>query len=526
MLKIINFLTKYKYIIFIILYLVFRVAILNINSAEWGDSYRILRATDYLKSFTYPSDEKRPPLFSALLLLNPLNDAIAGSRVIMLLLSLLILTSFYFLLKQINFSLTENQRFFSMVFLAINPLFLYWSIRIYADSLFLLLMLLSLNFFYLYQKHLYRFLLPVLSFIAILAILTRFEGYILFACVFLAILLSVKRKFEALFYLIPFIFFLFLIIYFPQYFFYKNPIGSSYVDEAVGRVISLREIFNFGLQYLFLLGNLYTIYFLAFSKNLILRFFKDNLIILFILLVHSALSFVWFAAVPRLFLPILPFLCILFVIGFETFFNLTSRISTSVYLKNFWRREYLHYLTPVLLLITYALGQAYLKLPFLLTNLVYFSLILVYSTLLLLVIFYHYKKVFILLVIVFNLVWGYMFISLEKDTLKVLNTATLFFINNYSPSGNVLTNDISSITRYYLGDKHYQTGLLTKGRDLSDVIKTNNIEYVIVTNEQNTEMSFTPSKHPYLTILKEFRQVIGGKEFYTYIARVNVPLVK
>jgi hypothetical protein len=524
--KITNFLIKYKYLIFIILYLVFRVAILNINSAEWGDSYRILRATDYLKSFTYPSDEKRPPLFSALLLLSPLTDAIAGSRVIMLMLSVLILTSFYFLLKQINLSLTENQRFFSMVFLAINPLFLYWSIRIYADSLFLFLMLLSLNIFYLYQRHPQRFLLPALSFTTILAVLTRFEGYILFACLFLSIFLSVKKKFETLFYLIPFILFLFMVIYFPQFSFYKNPIGSSYVDEATGRILSLREIFNFGLQYLFILGNLYTIYFLAFSKNLIVRFFKENLVILFIVLIHSALAFVWFAAVPRLLLPLVPFLCILFVKSLETFFSETSRISTNVYLKNFWRREYLHYLTPILLLLTYLLGQAYLKLPFLLTNLVYFSLILIYSAILLPIIFYHYKKLFIVLVLIFNLVWGYMFISLEKDTLKVLNTATLYFISNYSPSGNVLTNDISSITRYYLGDKHYQTGLLGKGRDLSDTIKMYNIEYVIVTNEQNPEMSFTPSKHPYLTILKEFRQVIGGREFYTYIARVNVGLVK
>ena len=526
MLKIINLLTKYKYIIFIFLYLVFRLFILNINSAEWGDSYRILRATEHLESFSYPSDEKRPPLFSAVLLLNPLNEVITGSRVIMLVISLLILASFYFLLKQINFSLTENQRFFALVFFAINPLFLYWSIRIYADSLFLLLMLVGLNVFYLYQKNQNRLLLPILSLVTILAVLTRFEGYILFCCLFLALLFSAKRKLDNLFYLIPFMLFLFLVIYFPQYSFYKNPIGSSYVDEATGRSLSLREILNFGVQYLFILGNLYTIYFLAFSKNIIYRFFKENLVILFIILVHSALAFVWFAAVPRLFLPLIPFLCILFVKSIETFFSETSRIATSSYLKNFWRREYLHYIIPVLLLLTYALGQAYLKLPFLLTNLTYFSVILVYSAILLPVIFYHYKKLFIVLVLVFNLAWGYMFISLEKDTLKVLNTATLYFINNYSSHGNVLTNDISSITRYYLGDKHYQTGLLTKGRDLSEVIKLYNIEYVIVTNEQNPEMSFTPSKHPYMTILKEFRQLIGGREFYTYIAKVNVTSVK
>ena len=137
-------------------------------------------------------------------------------------------------------------------------------------------------------------------------------------------------------------------------------------------------------------------------------------------------------------------------------------------------------------------------------------------------IFYHYKKLFISVLIVFNVIWGYLFISLEKDTLRVLNTATIYFTQNYTPEGNVLTNDISSITRYYLKDKYVLTSLLSKGRDLSESIKLNNIDYVIITNEQNPEMSFTPSKHPYMTILHEFRQVVGGREFFTYIAKVNV----
>jgi hypothetical protein len=520
--KIINFLSQYKYHLFIILYLVLRLFLLNINSAEWGDSYRILRATEYLSSYSYPDDEKRPPLFSAVLLLNFGFDAITNSRVIMMVLSGLILTSFYYLLKQINLSLTINQRFLTLVLFAVNPLFLYWSIRIYADSLFLLLMLLAVNVFYYFQRSSSKLGLLLLSVISVLAILTRFEGYLLSVVLLISIFIISKKKYELLFFLFPLLLLFSLVLYFPQYSFYKNPISSSYVEEAGTRSLSLREVFNFTLQYLFLLGNLFTIYFLAFSKNSIIKFFKDNLILLFIVLLHSALAFVWFAAVPRLFLPVVPILCIIFVKSVGIFFNETSRISTLSYLKNFWRREYLHYVIPILLLLTYLLGQAYLKLPFLLTSVSYFAIVSLYSLVSIIMIFYHYKKLFISVLIIFNVIWGYLFISLEKDTLRVLNTATIYFTQNYTPEGNVLTNDISSITRYYLKDKYVLTSLLSKGRDLSESIKLNNIDYVIITNEQNPEMSFTPSKHPYMTILHEFRQVVGGREFFTYIAKVNV----
>ncbi len=519
--KIINLLSQYKYLLFIVLYLVLRLFLLNINSAEWGDSYRILRATEYLSSYSYPDDEKRPPLFSMLLLLNFGFDAITNSRIIMMVISGLILVSFYYLLKQVNLSLTSNQRFLTLVLFAVNPLFLYWSIRIYADSLFLLLMLLALNVFYYFQRSASKLALPLLSVISVLAILTRFEGYLLSIILFISIYLTCKKKYDLLFFLLPLTLLFSLVLLFPQFSFYKNPISSSYVEEVGTRSISLREVFNFTLQYLFLLGNLFTIYFLAFSKNNILKFFKDNLVLLFIVLTHSALAFVWFAAVPRLFLPIVPILCIIFVKSLEIFFNETFRVSTFAYLKNFWRREYLHYIIPILLLLTYMLGQAYLKLPFLLTSVSFFALVCFYSLFSLLLIFSHYKKLFISVLIIFNVLWGYFYISLEKDTLKVLNTATIYFTQNYTPEGNVLTNDISSITRYYLKEKYVLTSLLSKGRDLTDSIKLNNIDYVIITNEQNPEMSFTPSKHPYLTILHEFRQVVGGREFFTYIAKVN-----
>jgi NADH-quinone oxidoreductase subunit L len=88
-------------------------------------------------------------------------------------------------------------------------------------------------------------------------------------------------------------------------FWYKN---QDY-NDAAKKAFIMNRIGDLGLLIgIFILGNLYTIYFLAFSKNLIVRFFKENLVILFIVIIHSALAFVWFAAVPRLLLPLVPHL--------------------------------------------------------------------------------------------------------------------------------------------------------------------------------------------------------------------------
>ena len=59
--------TSHKFLI-ILLYIFIHLILININVAEWGDSYRILRASEHIRNdFTYPLDEKRPPLYSIFL---------------------------------------------------------------------------------------------------------------------------------------------------------------------------------------------------------------------------------------------------------------------------------------------------------------------------------------------------------------------------------------------------------------------------------------------------------------------------
>ena len=113
-----------------------RIASTNVNSAEWGDSYRILEASRAIRQFTYPENEKRPPLFSAILAVRPQGvDEITWARGYMLVTTLLTLFVFGKFAKV--FIKSAKWLLLAVVFLLINPIFYYWSLRVYARIEFL-----------------------------------------------------------------------------------------------------------------------------------------------------------------------------------------------------------------------------------------------------------------------------------------------------------------------------------------------------------------------------------------------------
>ena len=225
--RIVEFLNKNKYIVFFSLYLIARVLLLNVNSAEWGDTYRILRASNYLQQLTYPNDEKRPMLFSALLTIRFVSDQVESGRITMLVLSILTVFAFYLLIERVSFNLTVNQKFLALILFALNPLFLYWSLRIYADTLFLFFSLIAFVIFYDFIKKQSYLKLVGLAVISILAILTRFEGYILFFALFLGLLITLKNKIPGLVYLVLFSIFFSIVISNNQIFFYQSQLISN-----------------------------------------------------------------------------------------------------------------------------------------------------------------------------------------------------------------------------------------------------------------------------------------------------------
>ena len=69
MLKINNLIKSHKFFIsFLVLYIIIRFILLNVNYTEWGDTFRMIRGADYLARFQWPWDEKRWPMYSLILL--------------------------------------------------------------------------------------------------------------------------------------------------------------------------------------------------------------------------------------------------------------------------------------------------------------------------------------------------------------------------------------------------------------------------------------------------------------------------
>src|SRR5688572_13539572 len=119
--------TKYLLILLAVHLLLF-----NINVAEWGDSYRIMRASEFLRDGAYPTDEKRPPLFALILATRPdFVDQTQWGRIVLLIFSI---ASFYLFWKLAQRYLKEsNKRQFALILFIFNPVYLYWSLRVMAD---------------------------------------------------------------------------------------------------------------------------------------------------------------------------------------------------------------------------------------------------------------------------------------------------------------------------------------------------------------------------------------------------------
>jgi len=89
-----------------------------------------------------------------------------------------------------------------------------------------------------------------------------------------------------------------------------------------------------------------------------------------------------------------------------------------------------------------------------------------------------------------------------------------------------MTNDVSSISRFYLKDSYRYSRELDLNRNIEEKISKVNPDFIIVTNEHNPQMSFTPSKVPNLILEKEFREVVNTRTFFTQIIRVKSNEIK
>ncbi len=495
--------TFLAFLVFIFVHLL----LFNINASEWGDSYRILRSAEYLRSFVYPSDEKRPPLFAVLLALRPDSiDQLFWGRIVVLLFSI---ASFYVFLKLLDLYIkSEKYKVLALFLFTFNPVFLYWSLRVMTDVVFSFFVLAALYLFSKNSKKFSNFQTMLIAFLVYLSVLTRFEGYILLGSLVFAFLLRKDIKKTAHFLLT------FIILMIP-YLILRNPLNSKYFDEAVSRTYDLNTFAIYLVSVISLFGFIPAVYFLYRSKNTLIKFLKNNIHITFFVIIELILIIIWPAAVPRLFMPIIPFGILVLVFGIEDFFESAVFHNSLGFL-----------IISICLLVTYAASQYHYRLQFLVPNALFFIGILLLQVL---IIFFTYKKnfrLFVSFLISSIFIWSIFTVWSHKDVFKTITEASDHAQKNLK--GRVAYNDVSSVADWYLNqkDKNGQIegiyyDVTKRGNSDFDKLVENKFDYLLVTNEHNTDLTFNTYNRNYLKQVADFKYRINGKMFFASIYEVR-----
>ncbi len=167
-----------------------RLALFNINIAEWGDSYDFLRIAESITRGEYPPDAKRLPVFPLLIAVGiPFLDAVVWAKIVVLLASAGGLFLTCRLTRRLFPDLSANWLLAAGYLLLFSPIFLYWSIRVVAEPVFAFWVLLAFNLFYDPPRFLRG--LRQVAFMGAdcgLAAMTRYEGFLLFGALGLGLL--------------------------------------------------------------------------------------------------------------------------------------------------------------------------------------------------------------------------------------------------------------------------------------------------------------------------------------------------
>jgi len=544
--------TSFRYLIYIS-FILLHIFLLNINAAEWGDSYRILRASEYIRSDAiYPTDEKRPPLYSLILAVRPVFvDQILWGRLFMLVTSIVFLLVFEKFLKLF----IKNDKYINLglVLLALNPVFLYWSIRIYADVFFALLVLISFYLFSIWNSTISKdnispiikipsiilsFKKPIiLGMLSGLAVLTRFEGYLLFGSIGLGLLLLniskkdtylsiLKRNFlTCISYTLAFI-----TILLP-WFYYRNPLtGSSYFEEPSGRSYDLKMISTYVLSFLLIFGFTSAFYFISKNYKNVFKLFFENIALSVFVTLELLLILMWPAAVPRLFVPIIPVFILILTQSIERFFESET---TKRKEKLFTIDKVI--LFNILLLAIYIIGQYILKLQFLVPTKILFLFLVVVQLPIIYFTYIKNFKYFVISILVSSFVWSLIVIWIHKDTFISIKHAAEYVSENIE--GVVAYNDVSSVSDWYLNQR--DRSLNSYKGEYNDIVSgyfynfeknalltqeslvEKGMDYLLITNEHNTTMDIDLEKRPYLTLIEEFSYNVNGKVFTSRVVKLN-----
>jgi hypothetical protein len=508
----------YIYFIFIFLH----VALFNINVAEWGDSYRILRASEFIREGAYPDDEKRPPLFSLILSVRPDSvDAVMWGRVVMFIFSLL---SFYIFEKLTKIQIKNDKyRFLSLLLYIFNPVYLYWSIRIMADVPFSFFVLLV---FYLISK--WRALdykkTALLGFLSGLAILTRFEGYLLLGSVFIAVIFHGKeinfKKFEtknvflAILHSLPKVVTLGLTTLFTllPWLLYRNPLSSEYFNEPSRRIYDFKMVWTYFTSLLFIFGFTTAFYFIFKKFRIVLEYFRKKVGIATFVLLELILILLWPAAIPRLFVPLVPFLVIILSLSMERFFEDSMGSD----------RKVVDFSIPLLFLAFYIFSQYFLKLQFLLPVKLFFAILVLLQLFSVFLLYVGKLRLWVGTIIFSSVFWSLSIVYIHKDIYTAIKSAAIYTRDNLE--GKIVTNDTTSIMDWYINYScpNGNTEALKINFQNEEYLSYNKLldkemSYVVTTNEDGIGFDYGIERLDHLKLIKTFRYNIGDAQFFANV---------
>jgi len=544
----------YAYILFFVLH----IALFNVNVAEWGDSYRILRASEYIRKGIYPSDEKRPPLFSVFTAVRPSDvDPVLWGRVVVFVFSLLAFIVFDKLTE--IYIKDEKYRLISLILFILNPVYLYWSIRVMADVPFSFFVLLA---FYLLSRYVERIKhrenekgrkrvgfgnLIILGVVCGLAILTRFEGYLLAIAVLAGLALSDKKfhenennggktsaegsgftfKLKSFFTQILknweklLIFGLTTLIVISPWILNRNPFESSYFEEPSRRIYDFKMVWTYIVSILYLFGFTSAFYFIFKKPRNVILFLHKNLGITTFIILDLLLILVWPAAVPRLFVPLIPFFVLIFTISFrdfaETFGKSKGKTFAGISADTIF---------PAFLLLFYVVSQYFLKLQFLVLGYRLMLSIVLLQFISIIFLFSGKGEVFLICTVLSVTLWSAYCINMHRNVFKAIKEASEYASDNLD--GKIAYNDTSSIPNWYLNvleSKADNSGMYMFFDDANFLnfskLKSKGVDYLIISNEHNPDIGVSLEKRKYLQPIKEFSYNVGDTKFFAKIVKFD-----
>jgi 4-amino-4-deoxy-L-arabinose transferase-like glycosyltransferase len=267
--KINDFIRKYYIWLLLSFYIIVRIFLINVNFAEVGDSNNFLLLGDQISKGIFPIFTNRLPFYPLLLAAGiRFLDGYLWGRI----LSLLFSVGSIIVLYKLAFLLFKKREIAVLTCLltVLNPIFSYHSMCIYSEVLLLFFVLSSFYFFF-RESSKYDFL--IVGFITILAVMTRFEGSILFPVFILSY--GILRRWRKLIYYLVFTLSFFIAVLVFIYF--KSGVIPNRFFEGMLLVFMPREydlLPTFWTHLLFISGFPILIYFEIFGFSYLFGSFR------------------------------------------------------------------------------------------------------------------------------------------------------------------------------------------------------------------------------------------------------------